>query len=367
MSKEKLTKEQKKAAKAEKKAEKKAKGGNPDISAAVIQCVSALLCVGIIAFGASSITNKVNQSNLDLAGGTAASGSQQAGSDDVAADDSTGAVVDDGTATDVADDGTTDDSITYDVDDSTATVSGDTGSTTGGSSTTPAAQSSDKKTDTAKKSMTTADYLNIYNNATKKAASKKVAFTKTRSTVEKKYEAGLALSTFKSIVYKFMSIGEGNKYSKTIEAGDSDYATKFLLPSSLTTADITSATCKDNGNTYTITFGLKGGSSAVVNGQVTQHTKTSLDKCGISNGDNDKDYWDHKKAQNIFDAIDDIAGKATIKESYSNAVVTMIVGKDGNLQSLTAKFALHVDIDNVMASSGVADAESTVVMNNFKW
>ena len=108
-------------------------------------------------------------------------------------------------------------------------------------------------------------------------------------------------------------------------------------------------------------------SSSVTDGKVTQNTKTALDKSGIASGANDKGYWDHKKAQNIYDAIDDIASGATIKEQYSNAKVVMNVTKDGKITSLTSTFTIHVDISKVMASSGVADAETTVIMNNFKW
>lgn len=357
MSKEKLSKEEKKAAKAEKKAAKGKK--NPEITKAIIQGVSAILCVAIIAYGAGQITDKATANKLEIAG-QSGSASTSDGTEDVF-DDAFGddtATTDDGT---VAGDDTvtgddtaiTDDTATGD-DTSASTDSSSSGSTTSG---------------TTKKSLSTAEILKIYNDATKKAVDKKVGFTKSRTTVEKKYEAGLALKSFKSLVYQFMGVGSDNKFSQTVTSADADSYYKYLIASSLTSSDITKANIKDNGTTYIIQLQLKDGSSAVTNGKVTSNSKTSLDKSGVSCGENDKDYWDHKTAQNIFSAIDDVPGcsGATIKEKYSGAVVTMEVTKDGQIKSFTAKFTFHVDIDGVMGSSGVAEAASTVVMKDFKW
>lgn len=378
MSKEKLTKEQKKAAKAEKKAEKKAKGSNPEVSSALIQGVAALLCVGIIAFGANSITDKVNKSNLEIAGGgTAASDQAQqadgtvAPADDAAADD-TAAPADD-TASDIKDDVAADDSSFVDetpADTSSSDSTASTPSTPSTPSTSSKPAATQKAQTPAKKNLSAADILNIYNSATKKAADKKVAFSKSRNTIEKKYEAGVALKTFKSLVYQFMGVGDANKFSKTVTAEDKDSYYKYFLASSLTQADLAAApVCKDNGNSYTITLKLKDGSSAVTGGKVTQNSKTALDKSGIACGENDKDYWDHKTAQNIYAAIDDVPGckSATIKERYSNAVIVMNVTKDGKITSMKADFDFHVDIDGVMGSSGVAEAKSSLTMSGFKW
>lgn len=371
MSKEKLSKEQKKAAKAEKKAEKKAKGSNPEVSSALIQGVAALLCVGIIAFGANSITDKVNKNNLEIAGGgTAASDQAQqadgtvAPADDAAADD-TAAPADD-TVSDIKDDVAADDSSYVD-------------DTTDDDSSSPAPvvnqdtpkNDADKKTQTpAKKDLSAAEILNIYNSATKKAADKKVGFTKSRNTIEKKYEAGLTLDASKDIVFRFMGVGDKYKFSKTVTSADADSYSKYFLASSLTQADLAAApVCKDNGNSYTITLKLKDGSSSVTDGKVTLDAKTPLNKSGIANGADDKDYWDHKTAQNIYAAIDDVPGckSATIKERYSNAVVVMNVTKDGKIISMKADFFFHVDIDKVLGSSGVAEAQTSLTMSNFKW
>lgn len=373
MSKEKLSKEEKKAAKAEKKAAKKENGGTtPDITSAIIQGVAAVLCVAIVAWGASSITDKVTANKLEIAGGGAGSSeSGEAGTDDAFGDDFGG---DEFAADDTAGDVSGDDAAADVSGDDSGSAASDSGSSSGSSSSgsSSSGSSSDSKSgsgSSSKKALTDAEKLAIYNNATKKAADKKVAFSKSRTTTEKKYEAGLALSSFKSIVYKFMGVGDANKFSKSVTSADADSYFKYFLASSLSASDINKISCKDNGSSYTIQIALKDGATTVSGGKVTLNNKTALDKSGIACGENDKDYWDHKTAQNIYSAISEVpgCGSATIKEKYSNAVVTMDVTKDGNIKSMTAKFFFHIDIDGVMGSSGVAEAESVVTMNNFKY
>lgn len=362
MSKEKLSKEEKKAAKAAKKAE----GGNPDVKKAVIQGVAALLCVGIVAFGANSVTDKLTANKLEVAEASGAAGTSDeqgtAGTDDIFGGEDTDSAVADDTTADVSDDTAADDTAAED------TAAADDTSTDSSSSDTAAEAKSDKGS-TESKSLSTAEILKIYNDATKKAADKKVAFSKSRTTVEKKYEAGVALKTFKSLVFQFMGVGDDNKFSKDVTSADADSYYKYFLASSLTSSDVTKVDINDKGSTYVIQINLKDGSSAVTDGKVTQNSKTALDKSGVACGENDKDYWDHKTAQNIYAAIDDVPGckSATIKEKYSGAVVTMEVTKDGKIKTFTAKFTFHVDIDGVMGSSGVAEAASTLTMNNFKY
>ncbi len=359
MSKEKLSKEEKKAA-------KKAEGGSPEVSKAVIQGVAALLCVGIIAFSATTITDKVTGNKLEIAKSAGTSSNQN-----TAADVNSGA---DDTAEDVSDSVEGDDeALPEDITEADDTAeAGNTTKAAEDESGTQTGKTEKTKSDSgssSKKSLSTAEILSIYNDATKKAEDKKVAFSKSRTTVEKKYEAGLALKSFKSIVYKFMGVGDGNKFNKAVTAENADSYFKYFLASSLTSSDVTKVVAKDNGGTYTIQINLKDGSSAVTDGAVTLNTKTALDKSGLACGEHDKDYWDHKTAENIYSAISEVPGckKATIKERYSDAVVTMEVTKDGKIKTYTAKFSFHVDIDGVMGSSGVAEASSTVIMSDFKW
>ena len=215
----------------------------------------------------------------------------------------------------------------------------------------------------------TAQIVSYYNTATAKVVSKKAAFNKTRTTTEKSYEAGAALKASKDIVYKFMGVGDGNKFSKSVTSADADSYHKYFKASKLTASDVTSATCVKNGNNYTITLKIKNGSSIVTGGKVVSSNNAPLDRSGLACGDNDKDYWDHKTAENVMSAISQVplCGKANISESYSNAVITAVVNAStGNLVSLNAKFDFKFELSSVMGTSGTAVASSVVNMTGFK-
>lgn len=123
-----------------------------------------------------------------------------------------------------------------------------------------------------------AQIVNYYNTATAKVASKKAAFSKTRTTTEKSYESGAALKASKSIVYKFMGVGDENKFSKNITAAEANEYNKYFKASKLTTSDVTSATCTKSGSNYTITLKIKDGSSSVKGGKVVSSNNSPLDE-----------------------------------------------------------------------------------------
>ncbi|MBQ3150313.1 MAG: hypothetical protein IJB86_03605 [Clostridia bacterium] len=212
----------------------------------------------------------------------------------------------------------------------------------------------------------TADILKLYNDATAKVASAKPQFTKKRESVANTYDAGVALKAFKGLVYQFMGIGSENIFTETIAKNGDNY-TKHFLASKLTAADVTSAACTadDKGN-FTVNLSIKGGNSSVNEGTL-EGINAPIDKCGISAGLNDKDYYDHKTAQNVYDAIDDVASGATIKESYSNAKLTAVIDAEGNLTSLKVTFDMAFDISKVYGSSGTATASTEVIFSDFKW
>ncbi len=358
-------KEEKKAKKAAKKANKQPMDTN--VKSSLITAICAILCVAIVAFSLSSGIQKIADANLEIAK-NASSGSTDSGS---LTDDPS---IDPGTSTDApVDDPSVDPGTSTDtpVDDPAATpdTPADAPSSNGGQAATPNGGTQNNSGSSSKAPSTVAEVLSYYNTATKKVVDKKVLFSKERSSVEKSYEAGLALNAFKDLVYKFMGVGKGNKYSHTVTAEDTkDSYHKYFLASKLTANDVKSAKCVDNGGTYTITIALKDGASTVEGGKVLKAGNTPLDKCGISAGENDKDYWDHKNAQNVYSAISEVAGKANIKESYSNATVKAVINsKTGNLTSLTVSFDFKFDISNIMGSKGVATGKSTVNMKGFKW
>lgn len=213
---------------------------------------------------------------------------------------------------------------------------------------------------------TKAEILQYYNLATAKVAAEKVAFAKTRSTVEKSYEAGVALKTFKGVVYKFMGIGADNVYSVNVAKNDENYD-RYIKAATLTEEDITDASITKSGNDYVITIKIKAGSSSI-NGGEKYMLYAPIDKSGVGNGLNDKDYYDHKTAQNVYDAIDDVAAKANVVEKYENAVLTATIDSaTGNIKNIKVVFDMSFDITNVLASEGHASGTTTAEFKDFKW
>ena len=211
-----------------------------------------------------------------------------------------------------------------------------------------------------------AEILKLYNDATAKVASKKVAFSKRRETKEGVYEAGLALKPFKGLVYEFMGIGAENAYTKSVAKNDGDY-NHYFLASKLTTGDITDATCTlGSDGSYNITIKVKSGSSHISGGSDSK-LNAPIDKSGISAGQGDKGYWDHKTAQNVYAAISSVASGAIVDEQYDNAVVKATIDKDGNLQKLDVSFNITFDIAKVYGASGHATGSTAVSFSGFKW
>ena len=208
--------------------------------------------------------------------------------------------------------------------------------------------------------------LKMYNDATEKVFAQKVAFSKKRETKEGVYDAGVALKTFKSIVYKFMGIGSENIYSKDVLKNDSAYD-HYFQKSTLTEADITDATCTKNADgSFDLVIKVKNGNSSISGGK-NEKCFAPIDKSAISAGKNDKGYWDHKTAQNVYDAIDEVASGAIIEESYSNAVIKATVDASGKLTKMDVTFDITFDISKVYGSSGHATGTTTVSFSGFKW
>ncbi|MGN0545248.1 MAG: hypothetical protein ACI4I0_06775 [Acutalibacteraceae bacterium] len=214
----------------------------------------------------------------------------------------------------------------------------------------------------------TADILKYYNAATKAAVTGKVGFTKHRETNNEKIDANAVVKQFKTLIYKFMGIGSENAYNETVTKGqwDSDARKQYLRTSTLSTSDVTAATCKESGSNYIITINIKNGNSYATKGTAT--CNAPLDKCGICVGDEDKGYYDHKRASCIYDAIEDVYGNAKVTESYSGAVVTATVdAATGHFIKLDVKFNLSVTIDLGVAGTPTATGTTYVSYSNFKY
>ena len=332
-----------------KKAKKEKTPMDIDSKKSLFKCITALVCVIAIC-----VTAVLNTGKMCDAAKKAAEQKGGASASDAMGDD-----VDNGDNGEVP----TDANGETPTDANSGSGSASTG---GGSSATPSKTNANSGSSVP---TGTAQIVSYYNTATAKVASKKAAFNKTRTTTEKSYNAGASLKASKDIVYKFMGVGDSNKFTKSVTSADAGSYHKYFKASKLTASDVTSATCVKNGNNYTITLKIKNGSSKVTSGKVVSSNNAPLDRSGLACGDHDKDYWDHKTAENVMSAISQVplCGKANISESYSNAVITAVVNAStGNLVSLNAKFDFKFELSSVMGASGTAVASSVVNMTGFK-
>ena len=350
--------------KKKKKAKKEKTPMDIDSKKTLFKCITALVCVIAICVTAVLNTGKMCDAAKKAAEQKGGASASDAMGDDVDNNGDIGEVPTDPSGevpTDANGEAPTDANGETPTD-----ANSGSGSTSGGLSATPSKTNANSGSSVP---TGTAQIVSYYNTATAKVASKKAAFNKTRTTTEKSYDAGASLKASKDIVYKFMGVGDSNKFTKSVTSADADSYHKYFKASKLTASDVTSATCVKNGNNYTITLKIKNGSSKVTSGKVVSSNNAPLDRSGLACGDNDKDYWDHKTAENVMSAISQVplCGKANISESYSNAVITAVVNAStGNLVSLNAKFNFKFELSSVMGSSGTAVASSVVNMTGFK-
>ena len=213
---------------------------------------------------------------------------------------------------------------------------------------------------------TTEEIVALYNKTINDAYAAKVGFNKERYTDNETLNAGFLLKTFGDLIYSFMGIGAENKYTMDVTKGqwESDVPHHYLRKSTLSTSDITKATCTENNGKYTITFNVKPGNSKASKDE--SYNNSPIDKCGICVGDLDKSYFDHKTAPVIYAAVGQVLSSAVIEESYDNAtVVAVIDSATGHLVSLTVEFDISVVID--AAGGGNATGSAHVFYKNFKY
>lgn len=225
----------------------------------------------------------------------------------------------------------------------------------------------EEETEKAKVPETKEEILVCYNDAVNGAVKAKAGYGKERYTDNANYDMSIVLNTFKSLVEKFIGIGDKNKYSETVTKGQwaSDTQHQYLRNSTLTAGDITNAAIKEDGKYYIVTLDIKGASST--GNKNARQSSGPIDKCGICVGNEDKNYYDHKSGPVIYDAIGGTFENAEIKESYSNAkAVAKIDSETGNLVNLTVTFNIKVDISGV-GGNGTATGTTHVIYKDFKY
>jgi hypothetical protein len=207
----------------------------------------------------------------------------------------------------------------------------------------------------------------MYNKAVNNAYDKKAGFSKERYTDNAVFDMSVALKPFKGLVEKFVGIGDDNKYSEKVTKGnwDSDAKRHYLRKSTLGEGDITSAKCEQDGGVYTLIINVKPGNS--VGSKSTKSTNAPIDKCGICVGKEDKNYYDHKTGEVIYDAIAGTYEGADIKENYKNAVVVaQIDAASGELVGLSVTYDISVAID-IGIGSGTATGTTHIIYKDFKY
>lgn len=332
-----------------------------DFKNTLIKSITAVLCVVAICITMVSVVGDFTTAKIEAAKTIGnAPVSENGGAE---SSDDTG--IEDGNVTDdtVTDDGTVSDDTS--VDDGTVTDDG--------SSEAPSQTPSDDKTqaDSSKPAgntapKTKAEVISYYNSAVSKAVKAKVGFYKTRTSDNEKIDMPAILGFAKGLIYQFMGIGPDNKYTETVTKGKWEDVT-FLYNSKLAVADVTSATCTSSGSNYVITIKLKNGSSSASKSNPTTAANSSLDKCGICVGTEDKGYFDHKTASVMYDAIAGTDSNASISEKYSNAVVKATINAStGNIVNLSVDWDMEVSM-KVLGVSAQATGSSHVKYTDFKY
>ena len=324
----------------------------------LIRCITVVLCVIAL-----SITTCVGAGKISTAKIEAAKQRGTVSTSDGASDD--GTISDDGSTPN----GSTDDGSTpadgTDASGDTTSADGN-GASSDGTTKAPVVNGTTAKP-TSSVPKTAAEIVSYYNTATAKVVSSKAGYTKARITDNEQIEANAIVKSFKTLIYKFMGIGDENKYAENVTKGSwGDKA--YFLASKLTTSDVTSASCTNSNGVYTITMKLKGGSSSAGKSNPTTAANSSLDKSGICVGTEDKGYFDHKTASVIYDAIQGTSAGAEVSESYSNATVKATINSaTGQITGLTVEWNCSVTISKFLGMTASATGISHVNYSNFKF
>lgn len=225
--------------------------------------------------------------------------------------------------------------------------------------TTKKATTTTKKATTTTKPAVTAptkvsDILSIYNSATAKVNSGKAGYTKKRNTTLSNLQMGALanISVVREAVGDFM--GEGSE-TKTVAKGKTDK--DGLKVSTLTSADVTSATCKLSSDKkyYEITINVKN------------ETNPSKSGSALSKFTNDfKDPAEMKAGMQEAGASVD-----SISTSTSNVVITCKISVDGNkFSTLNQKLKMNAKLTKikytiVTVQNASGDLTTDVTYSNF--
>lgn len=283
-------KEAKKAAKAEKKAEKGQK--NPEIVKSVISSITAVACVAAVVVTSLGITNKICDTNKEIAekAGTSASSAVNGGTADDSFADS--GVADD-TAADFGDDTAADDAGLTDDTGSTDTSAADTGSSS--SSTGSSSSSKPSKTDGAPVGTDVAKIVAYYNTVANntKAYTGKMVITGKQGASTKITDTSFPKAAMDIANGMLPNDYDGDSRNYTVVNGKTadGKSIQKILPidgdakmSKLPASGVQSAQCAKSGSGYKIQIKLKPESTKSFSVQPANH-KVCMDCLNMTDED----------------------------------------------------------------------------------
>ncbi|MBQ6707853.1 MAG: hypothetical protein IJM97_02770 [Clostridia bacterium] len=248
--------------------------------------------------------------------------------------------------------------------------------TTPNSTTNPVSTNSTEPTKPAKMPSTTAEIIKYYKDAAAKINSKKAGYTKTRETVTSKFDVPGIYLAVKDLIKGFMGIGKENIYTVKVAKGTSGSIVRtdlegkereyFFLPDvTLTAADLDSAKCVNDGKNYILTFDVKEGTSSAYKSDVKNNSP--IDNAGVNSGNKDYDFFDHKTAAIMQNAIGSFIKNVKITEKTSNGkVVVTVDASTGNITNMVMTFDIYCEI-KIIGDPIIASGTTTVKYENFKW
>lgn len=322
----------------------------------VIQCVTALLCVIAVAVTSVISVGKISTAKVDAAKAAAANSST---SGDPSTDPSGNPSADPSAPADPS----ADPSAT---DPSNAADPSATDPSNPASPATPSASKPGTSGTASKVPSTAADIAAYYNAAVNKAVNSKAGFSKKRVTSISNLNGGklMEMKIVVDTVNDFLGVGTTNYKNTKGKVGE-------ISKASLSANDISSPTCKQNGDNYVITMTLKNGTSKA--SSAGKSDSTALARTGLYSGVGDKKAYDYKNAGNIFDGLNNADGASveSVVENNKNIKITATINsKTGNLVSLHISYDWDVALTKVKYTivtikSATGDAKTSVDFTNF--
>ena len=324
----------------------------------VIQCVTALLCVIVVAVTSVISVGKISTAKVDAA---KAAASNPSASGEPSADPSADPSVDPAAPADPSVDPSATDPSATDPSNPASPAATDPASPA-----TPSAAKPGKSGTASKVPSTAADIAAYYNAAVNKAVNSKAGFSKKRVTSISNLNGGklMEMKIVVDTVNDFLGVGTINYKNTKGKVGE-------ISKASLSANDISSPTCKQSGNNYVITMTLKNGTSKA--SSAGKSDSTALARTGLYSGVGDKKAYDYKNAGNIFDGLnnaDDASVESVVENSKNIKITATINSKTGNLVSLHISYNWDVALTKVKYTivtikSATGDAKTSVDFTNF--